>query len=104
MKRNIAFFLACTLLLLSLAGCGTRYQARDLIGKTSAEITAQFGPFDCVIAPADEDGLYRNTRCGYTVSPPRRGFLGRSEEILFFITFDANGVATACAEGYRPGG
>ena len=29
---------------------------------------------------------------------------GKSEEELFFITFDENGIATMCDEGFRPGG
>jgi hypothetical protein len=41
---------------------------------------------------------------GYTVKEPKVGFLGTSDEILFFITFDENGVAKKCEEGYRPGG
>ena len=35
---------------------------------------------------------------------PQKGFLGISPEVLFFITFDEDGIAIACEEGYRPGG
>ena len=89
---------------LSLSGCGAKYNEKDFIGKTSAEIIETFGPFDCVTAPADADGLYRNCSCGYTLKEPRQGLFGTSEEVLFFIGFDGNGVAISCKEGYRPGG
>jgi len=54
--------------------------------------------------PADEDGLYRSCRCGYTIKEPRKGFFGKTEEVLLFIVFDDSGVAVSCEEGYRPGG
>jgi hypothetical protein len=54
--------------------------------------------------PVSEDGLYRNTACGYTIKEEQKGFLGADPEILIFIEFDENGVATRCWEGYRPGG
>lgn len=85
-------------------GCGAVYHEADFVGRTSAEIEEKFGPFDCVGMPEGEDGLYRNCRCGYTIQDPRKGPLGTSPEILFFIIFDENGVAVSCEEGYRPGG
>ena len=54
--------------------------------------------------PAGDDGIYRNCRGGYTIKEPKTGFFGTSEEVLFFISFDENGISTECAEGYRPGG
>lgn len=54
--------------------------------------------------PADEDGLYRNCQCGYTIKESKKGFLETTSEILLFITFDENGAAITCEEGYRPGG
>ena len=80
------------------------YRTDDFIGKTSAEIEAEFGTFDCCLMPANEDGLYCNTACGYTIKESRVGFLGIVPEVLIFIRFDENGMAISCQEGYRPGG
>ena len=104
MTRRIATLLFCAMFLFSLAGCKLRYNAKDFIGKTSAEIEAEFGTFDCLGMPASEDGLYRNTRCGYTIKESQVGFLGTDPEILIFIKFDENGIAISYEEGYRPGG
>lgn len=103
MKQRLTAVFLCIALVLSCSGC-TKYRASDFIGKTSAEIISEFGEFDCTLMPAEEDGVYRNCQCGYTVREPRKGFLGTSPEILFFILFDENGVAVSCEEGYRPGG
>lgn len=104
MKKCIEIILVSILLMLSFVGCSTKYNAEDFIGKTSAEIISQYGAFDCVGMPVSEDGLYSNCQCGYTIQKPQKGFLGTSPEILFFIKFDGNGIATECTEGYRPGG
>lgn len=104
MKTQITAWILCAVFLLSLAGCSPKYSADDFTGKTSAQIEAEFGPFDCTEMPAGEDGFYRSTQCGYTVKEPQKGFLGTSPEMLFFITFDENAIAVACEEGYRPGG
>ena len=104
MKKLILILLPLIILIVALAGCGGKYKEKDLIGKTSAEIEAEYGKFDCILMPPDEDGLYRNCRCGYTIKEPRVGFLGTDPEMLFFIHFDKNGVAYECSEGYRPGG
>lgn len=104
MLVDIVAVLACICLMLSFAGCAAKYEAKDFIGKTSAEIVSEYGPFDCITMPASDDGLYRNCRGGYTIKEPKTGFFGTSEEVLFFISFDENGIATECAEGYRPGG
>lgn len=104
MKKQIATLLVCAAFLLSLVGCNTKYNADDFIGKTSAQIIGEFGAFDCCGMPASADGLYRNTACGYTIKESRVGFLGTDPEVLYFITFDENGIAIACEEGYRPGG
>ena len=76
----------------------------EFIGKTSADIEKEFGLFDCVGMPADDDGLYRSCRCGYTVKEAKKGFWGTEPETLLFISFDENGLATKTEEGYRPGG
>lgn len=102
MKQWILWVLLCCLI---LGGCTKEtFREADFLGKTSAQIVAEFGEFDCVGNHAGEDGLYRNTSCGYTVKEPRVGFLGTDPEVLFFISFDENGVAVGCYEGYRPGG
>lgn len=96
----------CSLFLISVlfvAGCA-KYQESDFLGKTSAQIVEQYGEFDCIYQPAEEDGLYRSTACGYTTKEPHVGFLGTSPEELFYIVFDDNGIAVRCYEGYRPGG
>ena len=102
--KKIAIFLICAAFLSSLVGCSSKFSADDFIGKTSAQIEAEFGAFDCCGMPASEDGLYRNTACGYTIKEPQTTFLGTDPEILFFITFNENGIAVACEKGHRPGG
>ncbi len=101
MKRLIAWILICAITML-LAGC-SKYQESDFIGKTSAQIEEEFGPFDCV-SREKQDGLYRNAACGYTIKEPRKGFLGTEPEVLLFIHFDETGTAQYCDQGYRPGG
>mgnify|MGYP006967157690 CR=1 FL=1 len=92
-------------LCLFLIGCSTEnYCEADFLGRTSAQIVAEFGAFDCVGTQPDTDGLYRSTSCGYTIRETRAGFLGTDPEVLFFISFDENGIAVDCYEGYRPGG
>ncbi len=104
--KYTSLFAALLLLCVLFLGCtGTeKYTPEQFLGKTSAEIVAEYGAFDCIMMPPDEDGVYRGCSCGYTVKEPRVGFLGTSPEELFFIRFDENGVAVECSEGYRPGG
>lgn len=102
--KKIGIFLVCAAFVLTLVGCSTKYSADDFIGKSSAQIEAEFGIFDCCEMPVSEDGLYRSTACGYTIKEQRVGFLGTDPEVLFFITFDEYGIAVACYKGYRPGG
>ena len=106
MRKIITAVLVCVVFLLALSGCSTKknYNADDYIGKTSSQIEAENGAFDCCGRPRSEDGLYRNTACGYTIQEPKRGFLGTDPEWLVFIRFDENGVAYETYEGYRPGG
>ena len=101
---TFAATLVCVCLVLSLTGCAAKYDAEDFIRKTSAEIVSEYGPFDCTTMYASDDGLYRNCRGGSAIKEPKTGFFGTSEEVLFFISFDENGIAAECAEGYRPGG
>ena len=93
---------------LLLVGCMNyyvrKYDEDDFVGKSSKEIVAEFGKFDCTSKDADADGVYRNAMCGYTIREKRAGFLDSVPEILFFIHFDEDGIAVSCEEGYRPGG
>ena len=103
MKKRIRLFWICTFIMLLIEGCSVKYNIDDFVGKTSVEIISEFGSFDCTTMPADSDGLYRNCRCGYTIKGAQKNFLGTSEEILFFVVFDENGIAIECEEDYRPG-
>ena len=104
MKKQIVVLLICIFSALSLVGCNAKYSEDEFIGKTSAQIEAEFGSFDCCGIPANSNGLYQNTACGYTIREPKVGLLGTSPEILFFISFDENGIAHTCYKGHRPGG
>ena len=104
MHKQIAAFIICFIVTLALTGCGSKYSNDDFIGKTSIQIDAEFGKFDCCGKPIGTDGMYRNTSCGYTVREPQVGFLGTNPEWLIFIVFDENGIACETYEGYRPGG
>lgn len=106
MKKRVSAIPICIALLFFLVGCGIgqKYNADDYIGKTSAQIEAEYGAFDCCGQPADNDGLYRGTACGYTIQEAKKGFFGTDPEKLVFIQFDENGVACNTYEGYRPGG
>ena len=107
-KKNIVLLVTIICLILFFIGCSAvssdKYDKDDFIGKSSIEIVKKYGEFDCVTMPVCEDGLYKNCRCGYTIKEAKQGFLGASEEVLFFVSFDENGNATECEEGYRPGG
>ena len=105
-KRVFVLSLCVLLLLCALVGCANKenYDTDWIIGKTSSEIIDNYGAFDCITMDASEDGLYKNCKCGYTITEEKQGFLSKSEEVLLFVHFDENGVATKCEEGYRPGG
>ena len=104
MKRHIAAILIMIMLVAVLAGCVRKYDENDFIGKSSQEIQEELGDFDCTYGEISEDGLYRNTKCGYTYKEARKGFLGTEEEELFLIRFNEDGIATECTYGPRPGG
>ena len=104
MKRYIAVILLSVFLMSLFCGWSSQYKAEDFIGKTSEVIVEQYGAFDCIGMSADKDGLYKSCKCGYTIKEPKKGFFGTSQEVLFFIHFDENGIAASCEEGYRPGG
>lgn len=96
-----AALLLALLLAAALPGCGA-YRERNFLGRTSAEIEAEYGAFDCCMMPPYEDGLFRGTRCGYIVKEAQIGFFGTSPEEIYFITFDENGVAVSCGTETRP--
>lgn len=104
MKKFLLIFL-CLCMVICFVSCGSKYKAEDFIGKTSSEIIEEYGEFDCVCNTADDDGIYRSTRCGYTVGR-ENVFFGDTWEVLFFIYFDENGVAYKCSDKPepRPGG
>lgn len=104
MRKRVISLFCSAVFVLSLVGCHSKYHADDFIGKTSAQIINEFGSFYCSTMPVGSDGIYKNCRCGYTIKEAKKGFLGTSTEVLFFITFDENGIAISCEEGYRPGG
>ena len=104
MKKQLSLIAIAAIFAFFCCACAAPYREEDFLGKSSAEIVREFGEFDCVTMPKGEDGLYRSCRCGYTIREPQTGFLGTSEEVLLFISFDENGIAVACEEGYRPGG
>lgn len=87
-------------MILLITGCTSGYRSSEMIGKTSAEIIQQYGAFDYLTMHAEDDGLYKNCRCGYTIREAYPSFLGRKEEILYFITFDENGIAIKFQKGY----
>ena len=101
--RFLLSFPIALVLLFCLSGCA-KYKEADFLGKSSVQIVSEFGDFDCCLKPADNDRFFRNTACGYTVQVPQAGFLGTTEERIFFIHFDANGIAYDTHEDYRPGG
>ena len=101
-KKYLTTAFACTLLCLALVSCSSRYHKKDVLGKTSAEIINLYGPFDFMTMDTSEDGLYRSCRCGYTIKEARAGFFGTSDEEMFFIVFDEDGIAVGIFEGVRP--
>ena len=106
MYKRISGVICCLCLMLTLIGCSEKYNEENIIGKTSDEIISAYGEFDNVIGinVPDENGMYRNCKCGYTVESSKQGVLGSSDEILLYIHFDENGIATDCEKGPRPGG
>lgn len=89
-------------LLFTLVKNSSKYNEKDFIGKTSAEIIIQYGPFDFVTLHPQKDGLYKNCKCGYTIQEWSQGFWGSTDELLFYIAFNENGVAVSCFEGPPP--
>ena len=104
MKRYVLTLIS--VIVLVLTGCSAKYDEEKIIGKRSDEIVNTYGEFDSVLGidVPDENGIYRNCSCGYTIKEPQKGFFGTSEEVLFYIKFDDKGIATGCREDVRPGG
>lgn len=106
MFERIIVCLCYISLMISLTGCSEKYNEEYIIGKSSDEIVSTYGEFDNIIGidVPDENGVYRNCKCGYTVEEAKKGFFGASDEILFYIHFDEKGLATECENAPRPGG
>ena len=108
MKKNrvTCIFLIFGIIFLSeiFTGCTPKFDDKNFIGKTSSDIMNEYGAFDCTYLSADENGIYKNCKCGYTTKESTPGLLEASDEEIFFITFDENGIAVSCEYGYRPGG
>lgn len=106
MLKRLGTIICCLCLMLALVGCSEKYSEEDIIGKTSDEIIRTYGEFDGIIGidVPDVNGVYRNCECGYTIEESKQGFFGSSDEILFYIYFDENGIAYDCEKSPRPGG
>ena len=52
MKKTVPYFAVAIVLVFALSACSAQYSEEDFLGKTSAEIVAEFGAFDCVTMPA----------------------------------------------------
>ena len=104
MRRYVLAFIG--VIILVLTGCAAKYNEDEIIGKRSDEIVSIYGEFDSVLGidVPDENGIYRNCSCGYTIKESHVGFFGTSDEVLFYISFDEDGIATECREDVRPGG
>ena len=98
MKKTVVAFLLIILLILSISSCSSmHYDEKDFLGKTSLQIEAQFGKFDNHQSRADDDGLYKCTKCGYRLTPDKRGLWGTPIPGKYYmISFDENGVAHEC--------
>lgn len=102
MRKRI-FCLLIALLLAALAGCA-KYRRADFLGKTSAQIEAQYGQFDIRGSFVSTDNKHRDYGCGYLIKESQVGFLGTTPAEYFFIVFNENGIATACYNGYHCNG
>ena len=105
MKRTVSFTLCILIILkLCLSSC-SKYRERNIIGKTSAEIEAQYGKFNLVGAIfVTLDSLYAGYGCGYKLKESHVGSLGTTPAVYLFIVFDENGIATACYKGWHCNG
>ena len=79
-------------ILFFLIGCKP-YNSDDFIGLSSQQIVEEFGEFDNIGMPPNEDGLYCNCECGYVIAETKSGILGTISPELFMIRFDANSIA-----------
>ncbi len=99
MKKVVCLILLLICLLMVFSGCA-KYDPDDFIGLTSAEVIEKYGAFDVTRDPASEDGLYRDTFCGYILKEARKGNLGTTTPLYFVIYFDEFGTAYKCGEMY----
>ena len=106
MKKTFRFaivFLMCAALCTVLSGCsGHSYDTDWIIGKTSAEIEEKYGAFEITFSyEPSEDGLYKNAKCGYYYLDHIDLLGNDSNEMIFVIRFNEDGVAESCYERYR---
>ena len=101
LPKQLLVIIGVVSLLFVLSGCRP-YDFGDFIGLTSAEIIEGYGAFDHTHNPPGEDGLYRNTMCGYMVKDAQVRYLGTNPPEYFLIYFDQNGIAYKCT--YETGG
>ena len=110
-KQILAVLIAVVTVFTLFAGCNhinptSDYDDNWIIGKTSKEIEERYGVFDTNENDISEDGLYRNTRCGYITAENIKDFWGSSHPDEFYmIHFDKNGIAYKITKEYpRAGG
>ncbi len=106
MKYRCLAVSACLLLLsflLCLSSCS--YDEDRIIGKTSSEIEAEYGPFDYIYGESVADGSYCNAGCAYRTKEAHVGFFGTDPAEYYMIYFDAEGKACKVQyPWYVPGG
>ena len=73
-----------------------KYREEKFIGCSSQEIEEEYGKFDISMMPRDEDGLYRNCRCGYMTKERRPRLFGYDPPEYYMISFNENGIAVRC--------
>ena len=72
-----------------------KYDVDWMMGKTSQEIIDRYGYFNMCSNYPDEDGLFKNVVCGYTIRERTPGFMDAIPERLLYIHFDSTGIADA---------
>ena len=80
------------------------YKESLILGKTSAEVEEIYGEFDQKDGIIGEDGLVRCGNGGYIVRERYHSGIIFVNQILFYVTFDANGIAVETGECLGPWG
>ena len=79
------------------------YDEAWIIGKTKDQIVEKYGDFESYYTKTDSSGNVLYSEGFYTVKSEQRGFLGTDPPIIFRITFNKDGAAYKCYEGYPEG-